>query len=189
MKRIAIILLLSLPVLAICDDDKGRIEFSKTAIKNGWEQVDTKPDVLAPTKHLDTALMHFNHAILLDMKSGPAWFGSAYTYSVKGNADESLKLYRKSLEYQPDYPSTHMNIGVILLGKGDMDKALASLLKARDLAPERGSIHGNLARWYYVNKIIDKAREELVLAYKYKSKDDAAFLKVLSKYINPTTAN
>jgi len=189
MQHIAFILLLSLPVLAICDEDKSRIEFSKAAIKNAWKQIDTKPDVLAPTKHLDTALMHFNHAILLDMKSGPAWFGSAYTYSAKGNLDESLKLYRKSLEYQPEYISTHMNIGIILLNKGDMDNSLKSLKKALELDPERGGVHGNLARWYYTNRQYKEARQALILARKYKSTIDPAYLKLLSEYIEATPKN
>ena len=189
MRRTAIILLLSLPVFAICDDDKFRIELSKMALKNGWEQIDTKADVLAPTKHLDTALMHFNHAILLDMKSGPAWFGSAYTYSAKGNADEALRLYRKSLEYQPKYVSTHMNIGLILLNKGDMDNSLKSLKKAIELDPEKGVAHGNLARWYYTNKRLKEARQALVLARKYKSTIDPAYLKLLSKYIEADPKN
>ena len=184
MKWFAIILLLSLPVFAFCDDGSARIELSKMAIKNGWEQVDTKPDVLAPTKHLDTALMHFNHAILLDMKSGPAWFASAYTYSLKGNADEALRLYRKSLEYQPEYVSTHMNIGLILLNKGDMDNSLKSLKKALELDPEQGVAHGNLARWYYRNRRYKEARQALVLARKYKSTIAPAYLKLLSEYID-----
>ena len=189
MKRIVIILLLLLPALAFCDDGNARIEFSKKAIENGWKQVDTKPDVLAPTKHLDTALMHFNHAILLNMKSGPAWFASAYTYSLKGDADESLRLYRKSLEYQPDYVSTHSNIGIILLRKGDMDNSLQSFKKARELDPEKGTVHGNLARWYYTNKRLKEARQALVLARKYKSTIDPAYLELLSKYIEADQKN
>ena len=190
MKRfIAIIVLFSLPAFAVCNDGNDWRELSKKAIENGWKQVDTKPDVLAPTKHIDTALMHFNHAILLDMKSGPAWFASAYAYSLKGNINESLRLYRKSLIYRPDYASTHMNIGMILLNKNDMENSLKSLLKARDLTPANGVIHGNLARWYYTNKQLAEARKELALARKYKSTIDPAYLKLLSKYIEANPKN
>jgi len=184
MKQLVIILLFLLPALAVCDDSNTQRDLSKKAIENGWKHVDEKPDVLAPTKHLDTALMHFYHAILLDKTSGPAWFATGYTYSIKGDADSALASYRKSLEFQPDYPSTHMNIGIILLVKGEMESSLTSLLKARDLAPERGAVYGNLARWYYTNKQISKAKSALALAYKYQSPKDEAFLKLLSKHIN-----
>ena len=174
---------------AVSEQILDRQALSSAAIKKGWQQVDTKPDVLAPTQHLDTALMHFYHAIVLDKTSGPAWFATAYTYSIKRDTDSALSAYRTSLTFQPDYPSTHMNIGVLLLEKGDMKNSLRSLLKARDLAPERGSVHGNLARWYYTNKKITEAKAELALAYKYQSPEDAAFLKLLSKFINNSVSH
>jgi len=172
-------------MLGVCDADKLRLEQSKTAIELGWKQLDKNlASSNKKSQHFKKALLHFQHGLLLDIKSGPAWFACAYAYSLTGDVDESLKFYRKSLVYQPNYTSTHMNIGVILLSKGDMKNAFKSLQKASELEPERGMVHGNLARWYLVNKQLSKAKEELALAYKYQKPEDTAFLNVIAKYIN-----
>jgi tetratricopeptide (TPR) repeat protein len=52
-----------------------------------------------------------------------------------GELDKAIDELRDSLEGYPQYATGHSNLGFLYLWKGDLDQALASLLRALDLDP------------------------------------------------------
>ena len=131
--------------LLTANDSPSLQALSTSAVQNGWKAFEED-------KNPDEALIHFNHAILLDERSGKAYFAAGYVNQAKGEFDTAFDFYSQSLKYQPDYPSTHMNMGLIMLRKGKMDESLRLFERARSLAPGNGKIYANLAMWYYMNK-------------------------------------
>jgi tetratricopeptide (TPR) repeat protein len=62
----------------------------------------------------------------------------------QGRLPESLPLYRRSLELQPNYTAAHNNLGNALLQLGQFAQAVAAYRLALQSCPENADIHCNL---------------------------------------------
>ena len=58
--------------------------------------------------------------------------------------DELIHLLNKALEYKPNYPSAHYNLGIALQEQGGLNAAIASYNKALELKPNYPAAHYNL---------------------------------------------
>lgn len=68
-----------------------------------------------------TAERHYQSAIAefqMSIKSNPtflsAYYKLAHAYNSIGDAENSLKTYRKLQRYSPDYSEVHYNLGIVL---------------------------------------------------------------------------
>lgn len=61
-----------------------------------------------------------------------------------GNTDRAIQLYRESIEYSADYADVWNNLGLLLLEKGELDKALSAFTMAAELDPTDPRPHTNI---------------------------------------------
>jgi len=73
-----------------------------------------------------------------------AYGNLAAIYGLKGRKLEMIKLLRKALEIQPDYPDAHINLGTALKENGDLNGAIASFQQALNINPNYPEAHNNL---------------------------------------------
>ena len=66
----------------------------------------------------------------------------------KGQLDDAMIHFQKSLAIQPDQAEAQDNLGTVLLGKGQIDDAVAHYQKALEIKPDYASAHNNLGLAY-----------------------------------------
>ncbi len=67
------------------------------------------------------------------------------------------RLYEKTVAQVPENPRAHMNFGVVLLERGEINKALHHLSRATALQPSLAKPHFNLGRAYFIQGEIEQA--------------------------------
>jgi Tfp pilus assembly protein PilF len=113
---------------------------AKHAVELGWSYFNNGDT--------DTALKRFNQARLIDPKFAPAYFGTAYVYSVQGRLDLAVQYYRKSIEIDPRFSHAYSNLGLALLYSGKTPEAFPMLMKALELDPRNGDAYVNTSLYY-----------------------------------------
>ena len=71
-----------------------------------------------------------------------------YEAQRRGDAASALSFYQKAAEFDPEYPTPHNDIGVLLEEQGRLEEAEQSYRKALDLSPSYLEAHANLAMLY-----------------------------------------
>jgi tetratricopeptide (TPR) repeat protein len=89
-----------------------------------------------PSAVTQAAIPHDDAGALLD---------AADALRARGQARESLPLYRQALAIQPGYAAAHNNLGNALLQLGQLADAAAAYRQALGSSPENADIHCNLA--------------------------------------------
>jgi tetratricopeptide (TPR) repeat protein len=104
----------------------------------------------------------------------------AYLLAARGlQLDRALEMSERSLEQTPDNPSYLDTIGWIYFRKGDPDRALEYLLKAKGLSEDIGSdLLDHLGDVYWAMKDHDKARDYWKQALKAKPDDETVKAKL-----------
>ena len=135
---------------------------------------------------MDTALKRFNQALILDPNFAPAYFGTAYVYSVQNKLDLAIQNYRKSIEKDPTFTHSYSNLGLALLYAGQRTEAFAMLKKALELDNKNGDAHVNIALYYFDAKDYATAWKHVHLAQDSKAQIKPAFiLDLKSKMSEP----
>jgi protein O-mannosyl-transferase len=62
----------------------------------------------------------------------------------RGQADEAMVHYRKSMELKPDYIAAYNNLGMALTDRGQFDEAIVYYRKALEIKPGDSESHNNL---------------------------------------------
>jgi TolB-like protein/Flp pilus assembly protein TadD len=75
----------------------------------------------------------------------------ACEYLYARDYDQSIELFRKMLEMEPNYPPAHWNLGWAYAQKGMYDAAIAELQKAVALDPQNPDFAATLAYTYAVS--------------------------------------
>ncbi len=104
---------------------------------------------------------------------------------VRGNADAAIGEYTKVIEIKPDSPQAHVNLGVALKNKGEINKALESYNRALDL--QEGYVEALSNRgWVYIEQEKwPEARRDFNHALKVKPEDPGA-LQGLAQVLEKT---
>jgi tetratricopeptide (TPR) repeat protein len=89
-----------------------------------------------PSAAAQAAIPHDDAGALLD---------AADALRARGQARESLPLYRQALAIQPGYAAAQNNLGNALLQLGQLADAVAAYRQALGSSPENADIHCNLA--------------------------------------------
>jgi protein O-mannosyl-transferase len=82
----------------------------------------------------------------------------------KGQLDEAIRHYRRTLEMQPDFWDADYNLGTALLGKGQVDEAIFYCDKAVRMQPNDPDAHVAFA-----NALLQKKRTDDAIAHYQKA--------------------
>jgi len=78
-----------------------------------------------------------------DDESSIAHTALASLMFAKGNTDEAIAHYERSLALDPSYADGHNNLGVALVSQGHLDEAVAHYRRALELKPAYAEAHVN----------------------------------------------
>jgi len=92
----------------------------------------------------------------------------------KGQADEAIADYRRSLRLHPDYPEAHYNLGSALLHQGQVDDAIQECESALALLPNEPDAHVVLGNAFLVKNEVDQAIGEYAKALTIRPDDSNA---------------
>ncbi len=114
-----------------------------------WTTIDRNPDCWLAHNNLGVALAH------------------------RGQGDEAIAHYKKSLQLMPDQPETYNNLGLALVDRGQIDEAIADYGKALELRPVYPKAEYNLGLALAGRGNFDEAIVHYCAALKFKQDDDA----------------
>ncbi|MEO8334482.1 MAG: tetratricopeptide repeat protein [bacterium] len=102
-----------------------------------------------------------------DAESSIAHTSMASVLFAKGEFDDAIAHYERSLALDPAYADGHNNLGVALASKGRLDEAIAHYRRALGLRPAYADAHSNwgavVARQGDLPRAIEHYREALVI--------------------------
>jgi predicted O-linked N-acetylglucosamine transferase (SPINDLY family) len=76
--------------------------------------------------------------------------------------DEAIASYRQAIQLQPDYAEGYNNLGIALLGLGQLEEAIAAYRQAIRIKPDHALAHNNLG-----NALKDKGQfDEAIASYR-----------------------
>jgi len=75
----------------------------------------------------------------------------------KGQVDEAIVHFRKSVEIKADHADAQANLASALLQKGELDEAVAQYYKALDIKPDNALVHYDLANALILKGQVDQA--------------------------------
>lgn len=105
-------------------------------------------------QRFDDALSCFQKALKLSPKSVKAENNLGLAYEATNQTDAAVAAYRQAIEWQDQGPHDQLseqpllNLGIVLLHRGDLAGAEPLLLKAAALAPKDPRIHEQLGHLY-----------------------------------------
>lgn len=79
---------------------------------------------------------------------GKANWSLANAYWARGQIDQAMGHYKKSLEYKPDYAPAYLNLGNCNLVKNEFEQAVSCYQQAAALNPLNSTIYNNMALAY-----------------------------------------
>jgi tetratricopeptide (TPR) repeat protein len=97
----------------------------------------------------------------------------------RGEYRKAVDTYRIALAYNPDYPTTNLNLGISFMRLGQTDSAFYYLNRERELHPDRARAYINLASLYLVNDQYGRALEEAEQALTLRPYDVTANMVLL----------
>jgi tetratricopeptide (TPR) repeat protein len=80
-----------------------------------------------------------------------------------GRLDEAAEQYEQVLQRSPNFPTTHNNLGNVLLSQGQLDQAAMHYQKAIELKPDYERAYNNLGKLF----VIQGRFEEAIQNFKY----------------------
>ena len=112
--------------------------------------------------------------IVKDPGSWMAYNNLGVVQLEKGDVDDAIEKYRRSLELHPDYPEALYNLGSALLQKGDIDRAIMLCEKALKLQPTDVDAHVVLGNALMARQDVDRAITHYRQALKLRPSDPNA---------------
>ena len=106
----------------------------------------------------------FNSTLKFHPRNARLYLNLGNTYYERGQIDQAIEQYRKSIEINQDYAVAYGNIGSAYLNKGDEAKAEEYLVKAIGLKHNYPIAHYNLGIVYFKRDKFADAKKELTTA-------------------------
>lgn len=138
------------------------------------EVVAEKPDdadawyLLGRTKFnendFQNAKSDFEHALALHPKYVEAENNIGLSWKELNNMEQAQAAFQTAIDWQGDAPRDEqpfLNLGTLLTGQNEIDKAIPYLMKAVTLAPKNPKVHEELGQAYVTQQNLPKAQDEL----------------------------
>jgi tetratricopeptide (TPR) repeat protein len=146
--------------LASCDKLGSRKDLAAHMIMRGWEYFDRNV--------LDTAMMRFNQAWLLDSLNAEIYWGFGDILGKQSKFNESLPFFETALKINPNNSKTWMdestsfgNLFFQARNKKYLDSTIYAIKKAISLSPNRADLYAKLTAGYSYYMQKDSARKYL----------------------------
>jgi len=88
------------------------------------------------------------------------YFEQAVNAFGDDNLDESIAMYQKALELDPNYQDALHGLGMALHNRGRFDEAIAAARRLVDIDPEDILAHTSLSMFYQAQGKIEEAEKE-----------------------------
>ena len=111
------------------------------------------------------------YAVGLDSEAS-SYRNNGYLAQERGDIDEAISWYQKSISMNPNYATPHNDLGILFEVKGWPDRAESSYQKALAIEPEYANAHTNLALLYEKQGELEKAAFHWMKRYKLGKRDD-----------------
>ena len=95
--------------------------------------------------------------------------------SDKGEIDEAISQYQKSLQFHSDYEQAHYNLGRAFFEKGNIDEAIAQCQEALALQPKDADAHVVLGNALLAKGLMDEAIGEYLKALEFRPDHSNAY--------------
>ena len=119
----------------------------------------------------------FEHAVESTTDNYIAYDALGMVATERGDLDQAIKYFSKSLEIRPSYGNalqnlagTEHNCGVAWARQGDWEAAIKHYRRALELQPRNAEFHYNLEIALYAKRAISEAEEHLAEAVRYQPK-------------------
>lgn len=130
---------------------------------------------ILPYEYIDSARVSAEKAVGLNPQLAEAWKAMGLVSTLKGEYEEAMKHYRKSLDYNPNYTPAISNLANLYAFENDMPKAIALQKNLIASSPLNFRAIGQLGMFY--DKL--EMQEEALEAYKRSLEIDSANWSVL----------
>lgn len=146
--------------IALCEKTSTRKEAAAHMVMRGWEYL--------YKNQLDTSMMRFNQAWLLDSLNADIYWGFGDNLGMQKKFKESLPFFEKSLKLNPNnakaWQDASTSYGNLFAQTNDikyLNAAIASLKAAVRLSPQNPQLYGQLTSAYSYFMQKDSARKYL----------------------------
>lgn len=105
--------------------------------------------------YLDDAVNFLNRALLIKPVF-EIYKALAEVYYDKNDPDQAIILYKKAIEFDPEFTEGFYNLGVLFQKHGNFDEAISYYEKVTELKPDHLSVYNNMALIFSSqNKLIE----------------------------------
>lgn len=111
-----------------------------------------------------------------DIDLAKAYFERGNTYADKGQYDQAILYYGKTLEITPRSASTYINRGQAYSAKGQYDRAISDYNKALEINPRYAKAYNNRGIAYRAKSEYDRAISDYNKAVEINPRYGAAYL-------------
>jgi Flp pilus assembly protein TadD len=115
------------------------------------------------------AIVSFEHVLAIRPKDVQAEDNLGLSQQGLGHAEEAKAAFETAIQWQRDKPADaqpYLNLGTLLIDRGDLPGAIQQLTKAAALAPANPKIHEELGRALQTSGDFEKAQSQMEEAVK-----------------------
>lgn len=124
---------------------------------------------LASTGDYEEALRIMNISLALNPYQPTVYVNIGFLLERANLPDQAEETYHRAIRYYPQNATAYYNLGILYYSRfQDRDRALRSLLTARDLDPLEADVHHYLSRIYLEKGDRSRAEEENRLYHSLK---------------------
>jgi Flp pilus assembly protein TadD len=91
-------------------------------------------------------------------------YKQAFQHFAAGRLEESIAIYRESVELEPELAIAWNGLAMALAQHGDLDGAIAAGKRLVELEPDEALGHTSLSMFYMRKGMIPEAEEEKAIA-------------------------
>ncbi len=160
--------------------------------KNGWALL-MMGNIFAKYKEdIPTAIKYYDQALVSNTKDNIIFTNIGYVLMQQGKYEEAKKYLWEAVKINPDYPNTHITLGIIAEKEDDLPSAFFSTIQALKLSSTKDLIYQNGLKQAFnlANRIIGLgAGKKIFREYRHKLEfDGGTEVDIVAEDEMPTAA-
>ncbi|MHC4415467.1 MAG: protein kinase domain-containing protein [Planctomycetota bacterium] len=128
---------------------------------------------LATLERWEEAIRYYHRAVALRPRNGGIWRQLGVAFRETGDLEGSIDALSQSIEYQPDYAPTFVDLGLTRVARGDLDGGIEAYRTALRLGPKLAIAHCHLGRALQAKGLLVEALEQLKRGHELGSRNPA----------------